>query len=200
METINIDKKAEFWDWFESHHSELPSDKITDALINELNDKILSLADLNWEIREGVEKSNMLIISAGGDNELIPVAKKIIEVAPNLKDWEYSYYKPPKKWNYSLSLKEHIGFDKEISIDNWEYVLLKFNDGTFGIVIKADNINTFKEDDKYTIADIVLESILGDDLSYSLIKNVEIVDDFASSQIENKNNIKYLFNHLLERI
>ncbi|BFO68632.1 hypothetical protein [Chryseobacterium sp. KCF3-3] len=200
MENLSINKISDFWNWFESLQSELSSDRITDTLINKLNDKILSLADLNWEIREGVEKPNMLIISAGGDNELVPVAKEIIKVAPNLKDWEYSYYKPPKKWNYDLSLKSHIGFDKEINVESWEYVLLKFKDGTFGIIIKANNINTLKEDDKYTVADIVLENILGDDLSYSLIKNVEIVDEFESSRIKNKNSIKYLFNHLLEQI
>ncbi|MBB6372769.1 hypothetical protein [Chryseobacterium shigense] len=196
----NINNISEFWNWFEFHNLELSSDKITNGLIDELNDKILSLADLNWEIREGIEKPNMLIISAGGDNELLPVSKEIIKTAPKLKDWEYCYYKPPKKWDYSLSLKNHIGFDREINVDNWEYVLLRLDDGSFGIVIKADNIDTFKDDEKYTIADIVLENILGDDLSYSLIKNVEIINDFDTNQIKNKNNIKYLMLHLLREI
>lgn len=196
----NINNISEFWNWFEFHNLELSSDKITNALIDELNDKILSLADLNWEIREGIEKPNMLIISAGGDNELLPISKEIIKTAPKLKDWEYCYYKPPKKWDYSLSLKNQIGFDKEINVDNWEYVLLRLDNGLFGIVIKADNIDTFKDDEKYTIADIVLENILGDDLSYSLIKNVEIINDFDTNQIKNKNNIKYLMSHLLREI
>lgn len=71
---LSINKISEFWDWFESQNAELSSDKISETLINELNNKILSLADLNWEVREGVEKTNMLIISAGGDNELVPIA------------------------------------------------------------------------------------------------------------------------------
>lgn len=195
----HINNISEFWDWFKFHNLELSSDKITNGLIDELNDKILSLADLNWEIREGIEKSNMLIISAAGNHKLIPIAKSIIKVAPNLTDWEYCNFKPPKKWNYSLSLKNHIGFDKEIYVDNWKYILLRLDDGSFGIIIKADNINSLKEDDKYTIADIVLENILGDDLSYSLIKNVEIVEEFESSKIKNTNNIQNLFNHLLEQ-
>ncbi|RMZ58950.1 hypothetical protein D1632_15400 [Chryseobacterium nematophagum] len=197
---MNTYRISEFWNWFEFNQSELVPDKITDTLINELNNKILSLADLNWEIREGINKSNMLIISAGGNNDLLSIAKNIIDCAPNLKEWEYSYYKPAKKWDYRLSLKKHIGFDKEINVENWEYVLERFDDTTFGIIIKTENINTLKDDDKYTIVDIVLENILGDDLSYGLIKNVEIVNEFDDNQIKNKSIIKYLANHLLEQI
>ncbi|CAH0143666.1 MULTISPECIES: hypothetical protein [unclassified Chryseobacterium] len=90
--------------------------------------------------------------------------------------------------------------NKSIDVSSWEYVLLKFKDNTFDIIFKPININHLKKDDQYTVVDIVLENILGDELSYNLIKNVQIIDEFESSYIKNKNSVTYLANHLKELI
>lgn len=196
MEEILKNKTDFFWNWFKDNNKELSSSIISETLINELNAQVLNLENLNWEVRKGVNQNNMLIISAGGDNNLFPIAKSIINMAPDIKDWEFYYYKPAKNWDYKLELKNYVKFDKELDVKDWEYILLKFKDNTFDIVIKAKNLNDLKKDDQYTIADIVLESILGDELSYSLIKNVRIVDEFDKDDLKNKNSIKDLANHI----
>ncbi|SIQ98752.1 hypothetical protein [Chryseobacterium sp. RU33C] len=137
----------------------------------------------------------MLIISCGGNKELFQSAKHIISLAPNIPIWEFSHYKPAKVWDFSLSIKDTLGFGDSISVSNWEYVLLKFPDNTFDIIVKCPNITNLKDDDKYTLIDIVLENILGDEISYNFIKNVEIVNDFEDKYKNSKTSIVNLKEH-----
>lgn len=194
-----VDKNIiEFWDWFTANSSNLNSDKISNMLINELNNRILLLGDYNWEIREGNNKPNMLIISPGGDINLLESTKKIVSLSPALMEWEFYYYKPEKKWNYQFSIEDDDGVKRMVNATDWEYVLLKFDDGTYDIIIKADSLKTLSEQKRLTAVDIVLESILGEEISLLFIKNIEIVEGFSGEYFPKKNTIKFLREHIKE--
>lgn len=195
-EIVEDRKIIDFWKWFTDNEKKLESDKITNQLVDELNHRILSLGDFNWEIREGIEKGNMLIISPGGDVSLLKETKKIIELSPALVNWEFYYYKPAKDWDFHFSLEEGNNIKRMINAGDWEYVLLKFPDETYDILIKADNLKFFQENERLVAVDIVLESILGEELSLTLIQNVGLVDSFPSEYYSQKNSIKYLKQHV----
>ena len=87
-----------------------------------------------------------------------------------------------------------------IDVSDWEYVLLKFPDGTYDILIKAKNLRNFQKDQQYTLVDIALESMLGEEMSLSLIKNVDIVKNFSLKYITKKSNFRNLQKHLKVKI
>lgn len=200
MENINRKNVEKFWIWFEENKGFLMPDKITKLLINKLNEKILELGNFNWEIREGIYKDNMLIISPGGDINLLNLTKEIIQSAPEITGWEFYHYKPSKQWDFKLSLYELFNLKKTLDVKDWEYVLYSFSDGTFDIVLKASNLTSMSENEKNIIIDIVLESILGEEESLNLIKKIDIVNEFGDSEGERKSSIKHLKNHIEQLI
>ncbi|TCN50005.1 hypothetical protein D0809_24075 [Flavobacterium circumlabens] len=199
MGMVNDQKEInEFWNWFIINKNELVPKKITESFISQLDSKILSMGKFSWEIREGLIKNYMLIISPGGDVELLPATQKIIEFSPKIEDWEFYHYKPAKKWNFQLTLYEEDNVRKILDVKDWEYVLYKFSDGTFDIIFKAINLNESSEDEKLLVGDIVLESFLGEELSLKFIKNIEFVKDFDGADEQKKGSITFLKNHFDE--
>jgi len=196
MEDINQKAVNNFWTWFKKNKDYLMSDKITKLLIKKLDEEIIRLGNFNWEIREGINEDNMLIISPGGDINLLSITKEIILSAPKIEGWEFYHYKPCKNWDYKLSLHEFFNLKKTLDVKDWEYVLYSFSDGTFDIVLKANNLNSMSENEKYIIIDIVLESILGEEISLKLIKKIDIVDKFEDTEYDRKSSIEYLKNHI----
>lgn len=186
-----------FWTWFETNKELFRPEIISNENIDKLNSKILSLGDFDWEIREGITKENLLIISPGGNLDLIESTKSVIALAPLLSEWEFLHYKPSKKWDYKLSIEEGC-VKRMIDASEWEYVLFKFNDGCYDVLIKAHSISSLDVDYQYDLIDLVLENILGEEMSFKLIKNVEIVSDFDKESIDKKSNIKCLKEHLTE--
>lgn len=196
---VTDEKKIdEFWSWFLANKLDLIPEKISDNLIAKLDSKISLMGDFSWEIREGLIEENMLIISPGGDVDLLPCTKRIIELAPKIEDWEFCHYKPSKKWDYQLTLYEESNVKKILDVKDWEYVLYKFHDETFDIILKANNLKSSSEKEKTLIGDIILESIIGEEQSLKFIKNIEFVDEFDNSDIQNKNSIKFLKEHFEE--
>ncbi len=190
-------KIKQFWSWFVQNQEVLKPDRINNKLIEVLNQKILSLGDLNWEIGAGTKKENMLIISPGGDIDLLPLTKAVVSSSPMLADWEFYDHKPAKDWEYQFYIEEK-GVKKMIDVSDWEYVLLKFPDNTYDLLIKCNNLRAYVKDQQYDLVDIALESILGEELSLKLIKNVDIIKDFSREHLDQKSNIKHLKNHILE--
>ncbi len=189
---VDVNKINDFWSWFNKNYPKLNPDFITDEMIDSLRSKILELGDFTWEIREGKSKPNMLIISPGGNVALLESTKKIINCASSISEWEFEYFKPPKEWDYIFTIDN----EKSFNSSSWEYVLLKFSDKTFDILIKADNIKLLDEDEKSIAVDIVLESILGEKLYLEHINNFELVDAFTGKYKGKQNKITTLSSHI----
>ncbi len=189
-------KVKNFWVWFKENNNKLNPEIITNRMIDILDSKILELGDFSWEIREGKSKSNMLIISPGGDIELLDITKQIIDSSGDIPDWEFEYYKPAKDWDYVFSIDETSETKKDIDATKWEYILLKYSDQTFDIIIKADTIKLLNDTEKSIAIDIVLESILGEKKSLELIKNIDIVNDFQEKYLGKQNTITVLSSHI----
>lgn len=193
MEEVKIQK---FWDWFKMNHSKINPEIITEDMIDALDSKILELGDFAWEIREGKSKPNMLIISPGGDVDLIAQTKMIIEHAFIIDEWEFEYFKPAKDWDYSF----YIDDERLIDASDWEYVLLKFSDGTFDILIKADNIDSLNDEEQSIAIDITLESCIGEKDYLEKILNYELVNSFEGKHNNKQNKMTVFPEHFAKSL
>lgn len=187
----------EFWSWFSHNEAFLVSNRINNELVNKLNEMILSIEDFDWEIREGVKKENMLIISPRGDKKLLEYSKQVIDLSPSLQKWEFQHYKPAKIWDYHFSIIEK---EARIMIDasDWEYVLLKFPDGTYDIIVKALTLKAVPKEYHYSALNIALDSILGEKMRIELIGDTEMVEKFPVEYKKSATSIKFLKDQLYQ--
>ena len=115
-------KILKFWNWFEANESKIVPGSITDKFIELLNQKIISIADIAWEIGPGQNKTYMICFLNQGDSELLKTTKRIAQLAPrSLTEWEVLLSKPPKDWNFKFSIF-HDGQKVVIDASNWEYL------------------------------------------------------------------------------
>jgi hypothetical protein len=193
---LNEEHITEFWKWFTYHCNELSADLNNESLLDELDEEISGLGDLAWEIGPGVIASNQLVISPGGDSDLLQLTEKIVSVAPELDDWEFYYAKQPKQWDLEFEFQTEYGNEIVINGSKWKYVLLKYPDGVFEIIIKPDVKINCSEDDKLVASEILLDGILGEEKRVRLICNIDVVERFDDQYLSKVNEIGYLSEHL----
>lgn len=192
-EELNVNSIKEFWKWFASICEDFGEDFDNYDLIDDLDRRISSLGDFTWELGPGINSSNMLVISPGGELSLLEKTKKIISYSLKCKGWEFFYAKPPKDWDLIFDFyrdsEEHI----EVNANTWEYVLLKYDDGMFEILIKCENVDSRLSIDERQIAcEILLDGILGEELRILRFEIIEVVDSFERKYQNKVLNIKSL--------
>lgn len=86
----------------------------------------------------------------------------------------------------------------EIAIDarTWRYVLFRFPDKTFDIVIEQENLANVSDDDRYTAAVVLLDALLGEGKRLLWIRNVEPVEALSPEQGKKASRIVVLSEHL----
>lgn len=140
---------------------------------------------------------NALIISPNGDAELLKSAKEIIGQAPKLNEWEFYYSKPPKSWDLFFEMQSRNDEIIKIDANTWKYVLLKYPDNKFEIIIKAPDLKAFDDDAKILAAEILLDGVIGEERRIELIVGIEVVEEFELDHMAKSNDIKKsLSNHL----
>ena len=150
------------------------------GFINSLDKRISKIGNISWELGPGLRKpeNNALVFSPNGDSELLGQTSMIVDMAPFCKGWEFYPAKPPKKWQMRFSMEDDRGKTYEIDAANWKYVLLKYRDDTFNIVIRMPDLGQLPEGMKYTAAEILLDGELGEEERIKRIIEIEIVDEF----------------------
>lgn len=170
----------EFWNWFALIANSLEKDFNQEGLLKDLDDRISQLGDITWEIGPGKTAPNILIVSPSGDKSLLSLTKDIVKHAPQIKNWEFYYAKPPKEWISVFSIYDNDDFEYVINIESWEYNLYKFADGSYDIVIKADNIKNLTLDLQQIAMEVALDNILGEEKRIGSFEIIERVDYFEN--------------------
>lgn len=184
-----------FWEWFVAHKNMLANLKPNDSLIEEIDKNVNSLGDFIWEIGPGFNKLHSFTISPGGEVSLLEQTKKIISYAPKLIDWEFHYAKRAKEWSnyFNIFLS---GGTLSIDLSKWEYVLLEYYDQTFDIIIKPEPYLNELENEIYGIVEMILDSIIGEEIRLETIKYIEIVKKFDDELITNNSLLINLAKHI----
>ncbi len=190
-------KYQEFWSWFEKNNKQIANAAPEDNILVELDGKICELGDFAWELGSSEANFNALTISPGGDRSLLATTKNIISQAPNLKDWKFYDSKQIKEWNYKFIVNLN---QKKINVDiqKWEYVLLAYGNSLFDIVVKPTPYLAVLDDDILGIAEMVLDSLIGEGNRLEKIENIYIEKYFNEDYANKATNILKLRNHLNE--
>lgn len=110
--------------------------------------------------------------------------------------WEFHYAKPPKEWDLIFDFEKDNGDVIEVNASNWQYVLLKYEDGGFEIILQTDNLDGLSEDDKLVASEILLDGILGEEVRMLHISYIDVVKSFDDQYVNKSSDIKNLNNHL----
>jgi hypothetical protein len=194
MNTKVIDSTSikEFWSWFEQHSDKLQSNSYSKDILAELDSKVSAMG-LGWEIGPGDRKENSFAISPNGDKDKLELVSTICKLSPELNSWEFFNFKQPKKnWHLLEIPKDGIN----LSAMNWEYVLLRYNDGKKEILIKADTLKNIEPDYQIGIAEIVLTNLLGEEIMMKEIDFIDLLDE--ESEEYDLSDIINLKEHLEE--
>ncbi len=190
-------KINKFWDWFLVNEHFLKPELITNILVDNIDEKIQELGNFSWEIGyDDEKKDNFLVISPNGSYELLDECKYIINISPKIKNWYFLYSRPPKKWNLIFNLEingNKLFFDAK----EWEFLLFKYPDGVYDIVINFNNNEKIIKKIFYDAAIIALEGELGEEFVIEKINKIEIVNQFKKDEISKINqfsNLKLIIN------
>jgi len=188
-----------FWQWFESIAAELDENHTNIDLVDELDKRIKSLGSIGWELGPGVinPSAQMLVLTPCGNKDLLPFTKYIISLAPNILGWEFYPAKPPKQWRQSFTIKDDNGQDIKIDASAWRYVLLKFPDNMYDLIIIAPEMANLSDKIRGAAAEIVVDGQLGEELRLEKIANIEIVYSFNDDLPQQKgSSIRDLAAHV----
>lgn len=195
MEISKIDINM-FWDWFSKNCIDLGENFDNEKVLTELDDKLMDLGGFAWEIGPGTRCENQLVISPGGDLNLLPITKEIVSYAKIIPGWEFHYAKPPKEWDFLFDYEKDNGEVINIDASNWQYVLLRYEDGGFEVIIQTRDLDGLSEDDKLVASEILLDGILGEEIRMLHISCIDVVKNFDNQHIGKSSAIKYIDSHL----
>lgn len=192
----------EFWNWFKAEHAHVAETYNTRATIDKIDRKLKLIGSLAWEIGPGIDADHQLTISPGGNPELLPFTKYIVSKAPQVSGWELHYAKPPKQWTLKFNYELTSGEVFEVDANNWQYVLLQYEDGMFELLVYAQNLERLSINDRIAVAEIVIDGMLGEEERLSNVWAIDVpeqMEDRYRDKVSDIKNIKSHFDQLLKR-
>lgn len=194
LERASRSETLAFWDWFASIASALGKHLDNDRILEELDRRVLAFGRLTWEVGPGERRPNSLTISPGGNKMLLPLTESIVGCAPSIDEWEFHCAKPAKNWDLQFELLDSK--NKKVNIDarDWRYILLRYPDKKFDVIIQASNLPPGKSIQNQA-GSIVVEGQLGERLSIQYIDKIELVEEFDSEDAGKSSQIQDLPDH-----
>ena len=196
------DKTNKFWDWFVANESIIiratEDESISRTIVENLDNLILDFGAFSWEIGPGNNTTWFLTISPNENKDLLSISQLIVENAPNLKNWEFNYFKPAKIWNREFVVYDELMDEQTIDASNWKYVALKHQDEIIEIIIEADNIQHLDEDTAQSAANLVVMSEIGEEVKINKVASVDIVNELDEQYASKRSDIENLKVHILD--
>jgi hypothetical protein len=187
---------AKFWSWFADVAPELAGDFENEKLLEELDTRLSSFRGVAWELGPGATAEHALTVSPDGDAQLLPLTQQIIAHAPSIESWEFHFARQPRSsyLEFSLCTRYEKESKSEIEIDarKWRYVLYQFPDGVFDLILEQSNLGGLGEEDRYTAAVVLIDSVLGEATRLARINQIEPVLKLTGEQARNATSIKDL--------
>ena len=183
------DSVPRFWEWFADNQAALAMASVPDSLVVELEARLFAICKLDWEIGPGRNAPNMLALSPRGDPGLLQLTRGIVAQAPPLSGWEFHPAKPPRTWNLVFTL-EKADSRTEIDAKLWEFVLYKFRDGTFDLLLKPERNLALPEDYLGWAAIIIADGEIGEETRMERISTLEVVNSWDDKSAKNASKLE----------
>ena len=190
------EKISAFWSWFASIAGRLSENFDNPVLLAELDAKVSELGDIAWELGPGSREENALAISPDGAAEWLPVTQRIVATAPPIPGWEFHPARPVKEWNLQFAISAAAGGELEIDARPWRYVLFRFPDGTFDVVLEQNNLFDASEEDRFAASVVLLDGLLGEAKRLLRMRDIESVVTLPQDQASKANPVTVLLEHL----
>ena len=178
-----------FWSWFDKKQTRVDTDIYNPEFLNEI-DKTISGWGFGWEVGPGRSKPYSLTVSPNGDPTLIDGVNAVTSIAPAFENWEvFSFKQAKSNWDTLI-------FERNTSINSrdWTYRLLMFPDEEIELEVKADNLQSYSDETKALIVDLVITNLLGESRKMNFLYDIVVVEAFATST--GVTNIEHLPDHL----
>jgi len=185
-----------FWEWFETIAADLGRDLENQAILEELDRRVSELGDVSWEVGPGRKEENALVITPDGSKEQLATTQRIVARAPMIPCWEFHWARPARTWSLQFSIDSDQGGRTQVDARSWRYVLFRFPDQTFDVVLEQSNLKEASESDRYTAAVVLLDGILGELKRLELIGGIEAVAALPEDQATKASPIESLSMHL----
>jgi hypothetical protein len=171
----DLDGRARtFWSWFQRAEAELRNLNSSSPQVREIDAQLARLGVGSWEVGPAVATAAKycFALSPDGDPALYRRTRRIVALAPVLKDWEFLPAKPRKLWKRAFRWSE-----RQIPLDasSWRFVVDRDQDGLSEIVLIGDVLAEFGPEEQRLILTFVLESELGENSFMELLRGVDIV-------------------------
>jgi hypothetical protein len=148
---------------------------------------------LSWEIGPGSHEPCQFVISPNLDRRLLQKTREIVSRAPVLEGWEFYSARRPKHWDYKLIMERSDRRGSiELDASGWYFVLLQYPDGAREVLLQGDSLPALDDDERWQVAAITLESILGEEVLLDRINEFELVDHLELQFAEKRQPIQRL--------
>ena len=172
-------KIKQFWDWFIDNEYQFREVTDTKTVVELLNNQVLEFGVFAWELGVGVEKPHSFTISPNGDKKRLFLSRQIFKQAPELQHWEFNYCRPVRKdWDLTFEVFNSSMIKQVYDASKWEFVLEEEDNQKIAILLKATNIVTIDFDDLPSIADLVVNNMLGEERRINDVHSIRFIDDF----------------------
>ena len=185
----------QFWSWFEGIAEVLAERFEDEALLDELHRRVRAIGDIWWEIGPGVHETCALTLTPDGDVNRLALTQRAVAMAPSIPGWELHPARPKKSWKLRFTLQT-AGGRVEIDASTWRYVLFRYPDDMFDVVLEQPGLDTLTDEDRYTAAIIVLDAELGEVTRLRTIAGVEPTVKLEESIATRANPIEVLAQHI----
>jgi hypothetical protein len=193
MTMSDKEKIDEFWTWFCTIATQLGANIENSPALEELDARIRKLdSELSWEVGPGSCEPWQLVISPNLDRDLRPRAQEIISHAPVIQGWEFHSARRPKEWDYLLVMERSEGEPVRLDVSGWNFILLRYPDGRQEVLLQGNSLPGLNANERWQVAAITLESILGEELLLDKIHDFELVEQLESRFVEKRRPIQQL--------
>jgi hypothetical protein len=196
-------KINDFWSWFVEHEEKFRIIRDPHAAREMLDNQILQFGVFAWEIGEGRDKPHTFTISPNGNSKMLRRSQAIIGEAPEMKHWEFFAARPARDWDFILEMYDSFMVKQQVDSAEWEYLFRLTPEFKVRILLYAENIDFFDDDDKRSAADFVINSIIGEADKIDYVDSIEFipfVNETQEDDIKSLLELKFEFENLLEKL
>jgi hypothetical protein len=174
----------DFWSWFSTIADALGEDFEDRALRDELDARVSALEEgLTWELGPGPHGEHVLAVSPDGERALLPAAERVVASAPPVPGWRFS-------------IEGDDGGTIDVDATQWKYVLFRWKDGMFDVLVEARGLEERTEGDRHRVAAILLDGILGERRRLRTFADIEAVNVLPPDLVSKASNVGVLRDHL----